>query len=179
MANELRIGSSTGLALAWPALMALLFIAGCHAEPAAKAAQCRAKFLSSDGAWEAREFDGEVLRPTSSELGTFTPIERIFVQAGKLYIQTWATEPVGADITATTAGINIRPLYMVWLGTDDDIGREAKKLVPYGSKSAQHILSIEGGCKEPSNLEVDIYLSPGQKKHKVLLQKVPTVHFEI
>jgi hypothetical protein len=109
----------------------------------------------------------------------FTPIEKIYVQAGKMYVRTWATEPVGAGITATPAGLDIRPLYMVWLGTNDDIGREAKKLIPYGSKSARHILSTKGSCKEPSSLEVDIYLSTGQKKHKVLLQKVPTVHFEI
>src|SRR4249919_1985788 len=106
----------------------------------AKAVQCRANFLGSDGAWEARQFDGEVLRSSSSKLGSFTPIEKVYVQAGKLYVQTWATEPVGAGITATSAGISIRPLYMVWLGTDDDIGREARKLIPYSSKSARHIL---------------------------------------
>lgn len=183
MANLLKVNNSRGAlkaVLVWLTCLPLFFfVAGCRAEPPAKVTQCQAKFLSRDGAWEARSFDGETLRASSSGKATFTPIEKIYVQAGRLYVQTWATEPMAATIAATPTGIVIGPRYMAWLGTDDQIGGEAKRVVPYAKRSARHILSIEGSCKEPPSLEVDIHLSSGQKKHKVLLQKVPTVHIEI
>lgn len=184
MANLLTVEKRSRVlasVLVWLTSLPLLFvfIAGCRAEPPTGVDQCRKQFLSRDSAWEARSFDGEVLRSSSSGIGTFTPIEKIYVQAGKLYVQTWVAEPMAATISASPKGIVIGPRYKDWLGIDDQLGREVKKVIPYANSSARHILSVEGGCKEPTSLAVDVYLSSGQKRHRVLFRKVPTVHIEI
>lgn len=172
MANRLNVLSSAmklSITVFLTCAMPLMAV-GCNAQPAIDAAHCQKNFLSKNGTWLAHAFDEKELAHAQDQFRDFTPIEKIFVNNGRLYIQTWATEPVAASISATDTEIKITPQYMDWLGTSDAIGLEAKKVSPYAGKDVAHILLIGGNCVDPKKLEVSVH-APGRKTHRVLLFK--------
>lgn len=143
--------------------LAGLLLSGCDVsksqprlEGASAEKSCVMEFLASDSAWHARYYQLGNMRREISEKEPFTPLQRMWVRDGVLYAQTWGSEALPVEISRYSGRTRITPKYLVWLGIEDEIGRDAKQVAKYSATSTIHHLEIIGSCKAPSELHVRI-----------------------
>jgi hypothetical protein len=158
----------------------------CRGEPPGAAAgrtedpeECRRAFLSADGDWRAGAFNGAPLQwPTDQRPSTFTPVERIHVRNGRLYAKTWASEPVAAQLRVEGGQLRIEPQYADYLGIDDAIGLQARKVQPYAARGVIHAFVPERRCRSPETITIVVSPIEGGRR-TVSLVKVSTVPIEL
>jgi hypothetical protein len=131
------------------------------------ASRCLSEFLSNDGDWRARTFDGAAI-----DGGAFTPVQALFVRKGHVHASVWRSEPTSARIKTDGSNILLKLFYPDLLlpagnGT-------SQRLQPF--VSARHQLVINGGCKSPESLTIEIEAEG--RTRSVALVRVPTSRSE-
>ena len=142
-------------------LLGLLAPLSAASQPSA--ARCLSDFLSRDGDWQARTFDG---RTVDGE--AFTPITSLFVRNGHVHAAVWRSEPTSARIKSAGSVLLLKFFYPDSLpGIEDPV---AKRLQPYAH--SDHRLVVSGRCKAPDTFTIEI---PAEgKTHVVGFVRVAT-----
>lgn len=172
MANRLR-GQLGGCRFFMRTLLPIVSLAmssSCAAEKYSPMERCRADFLRANGVWAATSFSRgmrpEILKSTQGN--EFTPIQKVVIDHGVIYAQTWGSDALPVSVTVIADKMFMKPRYLDWLGTDDDIGRAAKSVAPYAKPTTVHVLSLEGDCLSPSKIEVII--KTDKEDSKIILE---------
>ena len=142
-------------------LLALLAPLSAAAQPSA--ARCLSDFLSRDGDWQARSFDGRTV-----DGDAFTPITSLFVRNGHVHAAVWRSEPTSARIKATGSVVLLKLFYPDVLPGIEDAS--AKRVQPYSR--SEHRLVVSGRCKAPDAFTIEIPVEG--KTHTVGFVRVPT-----
>lgn len=141
----------------------LALMAAMTAHAAAPASDCLSDFLSRDGDWQARTFDGRAV-----DAAAFVPVNALFVRNGHVHSATWQSEPASARVKQDGNAILLKLFYPAALPGIDDAG--ATRLQPYAQ--AEHRLVIQGECKSPRAVTIEI--RGAGLIHSVGLVRVPT-----
>jgi len=141
-------------------LLVLLVPATAHAQ--APPARCLSEFLSHDGDWQARTFDGRAV-----DGNAFAPVKSLYVRNGHVHAMVWRSEPTSARIKSADGALLLKLYYPDDLpGVTDAV---ASRLQPYAR--SEHRLVIRGRCKAPDALTIQI--AGEGKTHAVGFVRVP------
>jgi hypothetical protein len=150
---------------------ALLFAEGARAGESGKrfsASRCLSDFLSNDGDWQARTFDGVTI-----DGDAFTPVRALFVRNGHVHAKVWNSEPTSARIKSEGSDIVLNLFYPEMLLPAGNA--KSNRLQPY--VAARHQLVIHGECQSPESLTIEIETEAGRTR-TVALDRVPTSRIE-
>jgi hypothetical protein len=142
-------------------LLALLASMSAQAQPSA--ARCLSDFLSRDGDWLARTFDGRAV-----DGDAFTPVKSLFVRNGHVHAAVWQSEPTSARIKSAGSVLLLKFFYPAVLPGIKDAS--AKRLQPYAN--SEHRLVIPSGCTAPDAFTIEIRVEG--RTHSIGFVRVPT-----